>query len=1560
MKKRSVEVILVFSIIILLLTITPVSAGWWSDFNDWFRNLFGFGEKEKGLEGELKTGPGGSPDYTRICEEGEKRCYTQSYRGGGSFQEVQECKNNAWMFVERCEAGQGCKDGKCTCIEGEKRCFEKPAPRSGVIKGIQKCNKGDWLDVEICANGCEDGACVEEPVPLNAEISVATLKDTYQVGEQIKLTDPPEEEKSSTNNEIEKYYKISKEDTRLQDIQNIELIEEKAEPPRFYGYIIQFEDKPLIGKKVELDEEARKNKKYIDEHPILSTISTYRFRALTPEKVPDEVKAYSKNLRKNNEKIKERILSKIKEKRVRITGKAISEENEVKVMKEFIKVFNGISLYVNESEVEDIKKIEGVKAVYPNLIVNISLTDSIPLINADDVWLLDEDGNDCSFSGQPCLTGEGVTIAILDTGVDYTHPDLDSCLVPPETENCFEEKKIIIEGEKEICEENDGGKNVCAKGETTKREKDGGLLVSWDSCKDTSTVFENFCTPSGKRAFEEIQCPTDTICDEGVCVLNQPLETLCSKGKVIGGYDSTTCDTFNLYGECVKTKPEDNNPMDGNGHGTHVAGIAAGNGVLKGVAPDAKIYAYKVLNWQGSGLFDWIIAGVERAIDPNQDTDFSDHADIISMSLGTDVLFVDDPLVQALENAVDAGVVAVVAAGNSYDYKIINSLGISEKVITVGATDKQDIVASFSSKGPSPDEKFLTKPDIAAPGVNICSAKTVGYLSAFSTVRFINAPNCIDEKHFKLSGTSMATPHVAGAAALLLQKYPNLKPDEVKSILMGTSKSDEIKKEIVKGHPFLYFGAMSEHFKCKYIKTTEICTKIDVGTYIEEAYVSSNIQKKFDYPPLPPNSNELEKSLLVLREDSNGPGNIIFSKGDNKIKCISYSDDYFVCLSAVMNNIPKGSYWLCAKSPVEFTVDYCNFEVFPDYVTEYYWKTDEGFVSDFRKSYAAIGLELKYYLNTTILDVGAGRLDILNALEPLVVANSSIDFGVVESSKEEKILIKNIKNEEIRLNIKTPKTFRILNISNLYSSYNPFDLVLLKNNLIEDEKYDIISTNTNYIIIPANSQVEITLKLSISEETEPGYYAGVIELTDGTKSHTIPYSFVYPRTTRLYAPTGSTPLIDGLINEDEWADAQKYENLPFDTIANGLDIYLKTGMLKDKEHLFIGLRLNSIELTLNDIEMVFDQGNSPTGNKGSRNRALYESQEDGKKMSYTRTKEPWAYCTEHYDFTQGCPDPQCSPYIESECWKCERLSETYYGTECFYASDPSQRTPSITDEMTHLMDGYKYRGGVFLSASNKVVDFIGLIKNTKEAEIAIPLIGTPYVNPEATSLLDSDYSDYSDLNLVRGDIVGFFLKIKGTNMPLSKFTIPNYGSIYDAMTYGEIVLSSPPLIENCEIIGDEDGNGVADCEDPACSEGTYCDFGHTKTCQSGVCITIQECGNNIREGEEECDGTDDSACPNRCNKSCTCLPQSKLVNNIDIDLTGNLKITLQKKISGIWQDVRVVVNKQVTIPANSLLKLDSEWNSQNVVASETDNYRVYAKFEADGQNVEASWEFKVA
>ncbi|SDN11387.1 serine protease AprX [Fictibacillus solisalsi] len=231
---------------------------------------------------------------------------------------------------------------------------------------------------------------------------------------------------------------------------------------------------------------------------------------------------------------------------------------------------------------------------------------------------------------------------------------------------------------------------------------------------------------------------------------------------------------------------------DDNGHGTHCAGDAAGNGDLsdgkyRGPAPEANLVGVKVLNKMGSGSLSTVIAGVQWCIDNKEEYNIK----VISMSLGSSASqpAADDPVVKAVEKAWQDGIVVCVAAGNEGpDDNTVSSPGISSKVITVGAIDDQntvdrsdDKIASFSSRGPTIDG--ITKPDILTPGVNIVSLRSPG-----SYLDKISKDSRVANDYFSLSGTSMATPICAGVAALVLEQNPDFTPDQVKEKLISAAE----------------------------------------------------------------------------------------------------------------------------------------------------------------------------------------------------------------------------------------------------------------------------------------------------------------------------------------------------------------------------------------------------------------------------------------------------------------------------------------------------------------------------------------------------------------------------------------------------------------------------------------------------------------------------------------------------------------------------------------------------------------------------------------------------
>ncbi|MCT2586269.1 S8 family serine peptidase [Actinophytocola gossypii] len=214
-------------------------------------------------------------------------------------------------------------------------------------------------------------------------------------------------------------------------------------------------------------------------------------------------------------------------------------------------------------------------------------------------------------------------------------------------------------------------------------------------------------------------------------------------------------------------------PDDRFGHGTHVASIITGaDETNTGVAPDTTLLNGKVLDDTGSGQESWIIAGMEWAA--------TSGADVVNLSLGSQFpTDGTDPLARAVNRlTAETGVLFVAAAGNTGGTESIGSPGSADAALTVGAVDRDDQLADFSSRGPRLGDGAI-KPDITAPGV--------GIVAAGATHGQIGDP--AGEGHVSLSGTSMAAPHVAGAAAILAGQHPDWTADRLKSALMGSAEA---------------------------------------------------------------------------------------------------------------------------------------------------------------------------------------------------------------------------------------------------------------------------------------------------------------------------------------------------------------------------------------------------------------------------------------------------------------------------------------------------------------------------------------------------------------------------------------------------------------------------------------------------------------------------------------------------------------------------------------------------------------------------------------------------
>jgi serine protease AprX len=248
-------------------------------------------------------------------------------------------------------------------------------------------------------------------------------------------------------------------------------------------------------------------------------------------------------------------------------------------------------------------------------------------------------------------------------------------------------------------------------------------------------------------------------------------------------------------------------PYDDNGHGTHVAGIIAGNGfdtlgARAGIAPAAHLVSLKVLDAQGGGYISNVIAALDWAVANKA----AYNIRVVNLSVGASVTesYNTDPLTIAAKRAVDAGIVVVTASGNlgknssgDIQYGGVTAPGNAPWVLTVGASSDQgtvsrtdDVMADYSSRGPTAVD-FGAKPDVVAPGTGIVS------LSVEGSTLYKNYPNFLlggllrwgSKPYMSLTGTSMAAPMVAGTAALMIQANPRLTPNLVKGIIEYTAQN---------------------------------------------------------------------------------------------------------------------------------------------------------------------------------------------------------------------------------------------------------------------------------------------------------------------------------------------------------------------------------------------------------------------------------------------------------------------------------------------------------------------------------------------------------------------------------------------------------------------------------------------------------------------------------------------------------------------------------------------------------------------------------------------------
>ena len=296
------------------------------------------------------------------------------------------------------------------------------------------------------------------------------------------------------------------------------------------------------------------------------------------------------------------------------------------------------------------------------------------------------------------------------------------------------------------------------------------------------------------------------------------------------------------------------------GHGTHVAGIIAGDGAassdsksfrkLNGIAPKARIVSVRVLDENGGGRVSDVLAGIDWVLTHRDEYGIR----ILNLSLGHPVEEASavDPLCRAVEAAWKAGILVVAAAGNAgaAGYASIHSPGNDATILTVGASNNyqsssrsDDILTTYSSRGPTPLD-HVVKPDLVAPGNRTLSLRAAGSAldEAYPSLRvkqglFRDDPASADQDslYFQMSGSSMAAGVVSGMAALMIQADPSLTPDTIKARLMKSAEKRLTYDLFSEGAGFAdLHAAMAETGTIQGVALSPKVGRTDAGLVIDE------------------------------------------------------------------------------------------------------------------------------------------------------------------------------------------------------------------------------------------------------------------------------------------------------------------------------------------------------------------------------------------------------------------------------------------------------------------------------------------------------------------------------------------------------------------------------------------------------------------------------------------------------------------------------------------------------------------------------------------------------
>ncbi len=413
-----------------------------------------------------------------------------------------------------------------------------------------------------------------------------------------------------------------------------------------------------------------------------------------------------------------------------------------------LSTINAVTADLPESVIAELEKDPNVLGVERSIPVHTLLQESVPLVNADEVWNTLIEGTN--------ITGKGTSVCIIDTGVDYTHNDLGNCTIKNRT-LVGQTESYSLESLHPYPDNTEttwqitmpGYSNISVHFSSINVEPHYDYVYILDA--DNNTI-KNY---TGEHS--DVWSPTvsgDTIyvklsADPYINAYGFQLDEAIN-GSVNETYNWSSCSKV-LGG--IDVINEDLDPFDDNGHGTHVAGIVAANGNLIGVAPDASIVSVKVFPSQGAGSSADVIIAIDWCT--NHAKEYNISAISMSLSGGLSTTFCDasyPATAAAINSAIAKNISVVVATGNLGWTDKIGCPACIQNATRVGSTDDgsggttADQISNFTNRAPAFYDILL------APGRWIYSS-TLG--------------NTYETWH----GTSMATPHVSGAIALLSQAH---------------------------------------------------------------------------------------------------------------------------------------------------------------------------------------------------------------------------------------------------------------------------------------------------------------------------------------------------------------------------------------------------------------------------------------------------------------------------------------------------------------------------------------------------------------------------------------------------------------------------------------------------------------------------------------------------------------------------------------------------------------------------------------------------------------------